>query len=328
MELYGMNPDQQRLLRETLEKFNVEHRTALNQSVRALTRERIVAVGEAGRVTRQGGLMGTRYADRISKLEDLHRAATGVSRRRIGAKISRLRREQRRLQAWIDRGDFDLPGFQRMIAEEPSLRRLVETGGDDMLLQHWINFRARPSGRAVVSSFPEYVERMQGQFVGMFGEFEVAFRISKDWILIKVPDDMVTIPGTDLIAISRRGGPVRFIDNKAFATSEVEAVDALTRNFTRNAVVDLDQLGRIAGDMDLPTHFRLAQARITRANAAIQTRIQGLTRDQIASPAVQADIATILKNEKIERVVTNAGGQVTDVSADLKAMGIDLWDLN
>jgi hypothetical protein len=169
---------------------------------------------------------------------------------------------------------------------------------------------------------------MQGQFVGQFGEFEVAFRISNDWILIKVPDDMVTIPGTDLIAISRRGGPVRFIDNKAFATSEVEAVDALTRNFTRNAAADLEQLGRIAGDTNLPTHLRLAQNRIARANAAIQQRITGLTRDQIAAPNVQRDIANILQQENIERVVTNAGGQVTDISADLRAMGIDLWDLN
>lgn len=215
-----------------------------------------------------------------------------------------------------------------MIADEPGLRRLVESGGDDMLLQHWINFKARPSGRAVVSAFPGYVERMQGQFVGQFGEFEVAFRISHDWILIKVPDDMVTIPGTDLIAISRRGGPVRFIDNKAFATSEVEAVDALTRNFTRNAVTDLEELGRIAGDLDLPTHFRLAQNRITRANTAIQARIQGLTPDEIASPDVQRDIAKILQQETIERVVTNAGGKVTDISQDLREMGIDLWDLN
>lgn len=329
MELYGMNEQQRQTLKQALETLNTQHRTALSDAVRALSRERIIAVGSSNRVTQQGGLLITRYDDRISKLQAFQSAATDkAARRRLTNRISRLRRERRRLQNWLSSGNQRIEEFQRLLSEQPNLRRLVKSGGDDMLLQHWINFNARPSGRAVVSTFAEYVERMQGQYVGMLGEIEVSFRLSRDWILIKVPDDMVTIPGTDLIAISRTGGPLRFIDNKAFTSSEVEAVDALTRNFTRNLKTDLDELARIAADPELPTHFRLAFKRISRANTAIQNHIKGLTREQIASPAVQQDLANILRQENIERVVTNAGGQVTDINADLRIMGIDLWDLN
>lgn len=329
MGLYGMHEDQQRLLRETLEGLNQQRRTALDATVRALTRERIVGLSSAGRMTREGDLLLSKYGERVTRAQNRLAAATDAAvRRRAQRQVARLRREQRRLQTWLDGGNFNLEEFQRQVATNADVRRLVESGGEGMVLQHWINFNARPTGRAVVGSFAEYVERMQRQFVGQFGEFEVAFRIADDWILIKVPDDMVTVPGTDLIAISRRGGPLRFIDNKAFTTNEVEAVNALTRNFTRNASADLEELGRIAGDANLPTHFRLAQARITRANAAIQARISGLTREQIASPAVQRDIANILQQENIERVVTNAGGEVTEISDELRAMGIELWDLN
>jgi hypothetical protein len=263
------------------------------------------------------------------RIDELTRRAAGFKdtnpdyARRLEADAERLRRLAQ------ERGGrlTDVEAFQNEVKKSKYLMRQIQ-GSEEELRRLWVQYwsrRKRPK-----SSFAEYVEAIHSRhYVGMLGEYEVAFRRGEELILLKAPDGMVTIPGTDLVAIERATGDVLLIDNKALrSTDDVAKVDALTRNLRKNIRTDLTSFGEAAGDGRLPSQVDGAIAKLQRARDRIDAKYGKLTRDAFEDAVVQADVTAIFNEEGVRRVVTNAAGEVRGLSKELEAIGIEFMDLN
>jgi hypothetical protein len=177
-------------------------------------------------------------------------------------------------------------------------------------------------------TFEEYVAILQSHFRGNVGEFEVAFRLGDRFIVLKPPDTLVTAPGTDLILIPRGGGDLILIDNKALEATQLDKVDALTRNLPKNLGMDLNSFAKLAGQAGLPAEFSQAVTKLQAARVQIQPIIQGLSKEQVLARPIQQQIDAVLRQNGIRRVVTNASGNVQTLSSELQAIGIQLLNLN
>lgn len=224
-------------------------------------------------------------------------------------------------------GDASLEAFEDAVRTSTLLWRHTSLGNADILRRLWLQYWSRATRPRV--DFEEYVSIISRHFRGNYGEWEVAFRLGESHIFLKAPDRLVTLPGTDLVAIARGGDEVLLIDNKAFlGLPEIDNVNALTRNLPKNLSMDLTELGKLAGRQDLPTEFSKAMGKLQRARDDIASKLGTLTREQLEDPKVQAQIDAILKEHGVRRVVTNAGGVVQGISAELRAIGLELMDLN
>jgi hypothetical protein len=262
------------------------------------------------------------------RLDELARRARELRRAGNSARAEQLERDAERLRRLaVGRTPLnDIDAFQAQVSRSKSLFQVMQAGGGDPLRRLWLQYWSR--GRVPKSSFERYVEILSRHYRGNFGEFEVAFGLGERHVVLKAPDALVTLPGTDLIAIPRGGGDVLLIDNKAFSAAEIDEVNALTRNLPRNLDMDLDAFAKLAGDPSLPAEFQTAVARLTKARNESQAKFGKLTRTQLEDPAVQTEIGNILRSNGIRRVVTNAGGEVTGLSTELQKIGIELMDLN
>jgi hypothetical protein len=287
----------------------------------AIAAERITEMASPSLLRSEGNLLLTE----LRRRRDLARAAGQTSR------VTALERRIARTEQWLNGPatlQAELDELSATVGRSTQLTDLVATlGAQPTLRRLWIQYRLLQAGRGTALTFEEYVTILGRHFRGNFGEFEVAFRLGRTHILLKAPDGLVTLPGTDLIAIPRTGGDLLLIDNKALAAAQVDEVSALTRNLPRNIGMDLTEFSRLANDADVPVHMQLAINRLTRAQTQLQPILQGLTRE-IAMPAVQGQIDAVLRANRIQRVVTNAGGNVQGLSADLQAIGLDLRNLN
>lgn len=231
-----------------------------------------------------------------------------------------------RLDAWLAKSDTALQAeadaLELAVRNNKNLLRNAGPG-NPMLRDLWI--RAQVQGK---TDFARYFEALQKHFVGNFGEWETAWRMSDDWIILKAPDALVTTPGTDLVLISRRTSEILFIDNKALTREEADAVTALIRNFPKNLNNDVEAFAKFAGDPSLPKKIQEAFQTLDQARTDIAPVIAGVAKKDLGSTAVQQAIDAKLKMLNIRRVVTNAGGQVKGLSAELEAIGLDLIDLN
>src|SRR5271170_1116589 len=111
---------------------------------------------------------------------------------------------------------------------------------------------------------------------GLVGEFTAAFELGDEgMVLLKAPDDNVTIPGTDLVGVTRRGR-TWLIDNKALTADEVESVTSLTSNISKNVADDAKDIAadvrKVAQKKRTPLDQRVARAarNLERAKKAIQ----------------------------------------------------------
>jgi len=192
------------------------------------------------------------------------------------------------------------------------------------LAELWAQYRATPMQR----TFRQYIlGRMVSHMRGMHGEFLAAFQLGEGLTLLKGPDYDVTIPGTDLVGVTR-SGEVWLIDNKAMTTPELESVGSLTRNLPQNMADDVGDFQTGLAAMPAPDpNVVAAVARLSTATHAIRALTAGMTPDQVNTTAVQAAIDTICAANRVRRVVTNAGGQVTGLSRGLQQRGIELRDL-
>jgi len=121
---------------------------------------------------------------------------------------------------------------------------------------------------------------------------------------------------------------VLLIDNKAFLSSEIDKVNALTRNLPKNLEMDLKEFAKLAGDEKVPGELQGAVQKLQKARDDIASKYGHLTPKQLEDPLVQKDIDDILRSNGIKRVVTNAAGEVKGLSNELLAIGIELMDLN
>jgi hypothetical protein len=172
------------------------------------------------------------------------------------------------------------------------------------------------------------IRHLMGTHVrGLLGEFTAAFDLGEEGIvLLKAPDDNVTIPGTDIVGVTQRGR-VWLIDNKALSETELESVTALTRNIEASITEDADKASAKLGTQPDPT-IADAVTRLERAKKAIQKITKNMSPKEVGDPVVQRQIAAICARNKIDRVVTNAGGEVRGLSGALLKAGIQLKDLN
>jgi hypothetical protein len=329
MEAIGMPRNQSSVLEETLAALNRERRAAFGTQITDIVRTRIVSLGTPETLRKEAEVLTEGLRRRATNARAAASATQDIAlREKLTARAGRLDDELRRLDDWLKAGNFRLPEFQKQVSESPYLRSLVEAGGEPMLRRLWVQSLARPSGRPLRVGFEEYARILQRHHVGNFGEFETAFRIGETHIILKCPDELVTIPGIDLIAIPKGGGMIHLIDNKALSQAQVDAVDALTRNLPKNLAADTAELAAFARTPDLPKEFADAAKRLSDANQKIGKLTSGMTKQQIEAPAIQRQIDAILKESNIERVVTNAGGEASFLSSDLRAIGLDMANLN
>jgi hypothetical protein len=269
------------------------------------------------------GVLERMVAGRVEQLTEQAKEARKTDPRRAGrleAQAKRLSDPKRQAKL------HDAALFQEEVKRSVYLMRGVQ-GGEEELRRLWIQYWSR--SKRPKGTFPEYVEHiMTRHHVGMVGEYEVAFRKGDQLLLLKAPDGLVTIPGTDLVAIERKTGDVLLIDNKALGSAEnVSKVDALTRNVRKNLRSDLTEFAKASKDGRLPSQVDGAVARLAKARDEIDALYGHMTPDQFKELGTQQAVDGIFRKHGVRRVVTNAEGTVGGLSQELKAIGIEFEDL-
>jgi hypothetical protein len=282
-------------------------------------------VGQQKLISALKAKIGPRMSD--AELENLAKAVSDMSLAR-----ARAQREAGTLEASLRaKGVAGLRSDVRAIVEGNRTLELLAAENPDELHGLYDRWRASDSPQTR-SGFQGYVRReMVSFYSGMHGEFTAAFTLGKfhkgDIVFLKIPDLEPRVPGTDLVAVYK-GDRVWMIDNKAFSQSLVDKVSSLTGSFPKNISDDAadfarnPKLGRrgdpVIGD---------AVARLQKASKEINRLTKGMDNNEIATPTVQKRINKICRDSRIERVVTNAGGEVTDISDALDKAGVVLKDL-
>jgi hypothetical protein len=186
---------------------------------------------------------------------------------------------------------------------------------------------AKASGAKSRSALRRYIrQRMVTHMRGLFGEFTTAFDLGDRMIFLKGPDYDVTIPGTDLVGVTK-DGRVWLIDNKAMTTKELGSVGSLTRNLPKNIGDDAAAFKDAFGTGNDP-HIGDAVSRLSKATKEIRDLTKGLDDKAVSSTAIQKKITKICDDNQIDRVVTNAGGKIEGLSDGLEKAGILFDDLN
>jgi hypothetical protein len=216
------------------------------------------------------------------------------------------------------------PALRAAVGRSRTLARLAREN-PSMLRALWAAFQKKPRDYRLWK-YAVYIGRI---IRGLHGEYGAAFRLGKDFVLLKGPDFEVTVPGTDLVALAKIGGEVFMIDNKAFFGDFVSSVTALVRNFPKNLGDDLASFENVLGGRDdTPPEIWDAMTRLSKAARAISDLTAKMSKEEIAEEPTQKQIEAILKENNIRRVVTNAGGNVTGLSAALEDAGLLFYDVN
>lgn len=170
---------------------------------------------------------------------------------------------------------------------------------------------------------------MRTHIRGLFGELTAVFQLGADFYVLKAPDLKVTDPGTDFVVVARKTGELWFADNKTLSRHGLSDVPSLTSVFGKNVA---DDVGGFEGILernrrDVPAVVRRAIDAARTAAELVNKDIEGLSKEQLRSDAVQQRIAKILVPLGIRRVVSNTGGELTELSERLQRFRIDLADL-
>jgi hypothetical protein len=271
----------------------------------------------------RAALVAAEVREGLLDQEDFTAVAGEVIRFRF--KSGRARRE-----AWLatpNRAVDEVYALHRAVQDDPHLLELArDAGGRRMLKELWVRFRA-PRAKALKSkSFARYVRILEGHHRGLFREYDVAFRASDDFILLKAPDQLVTVPGPDIWLVPRGGGDILVVDVKDLAADQVEAVDALTRNLPKGLAKDVAVFDELLqrGAPDVPAELLDAIDRVTKANAEIQQIVKRKSKRVIAGQPMQKRIEAILRKHGIRRVVASHG----TVSKELRDAGIESRDFD
>lgn len=213
----------------------------------------------------------------------------------------------------------------------PKLRKLVKgdrqlellAGDNPEALEDLFN----ASGAKSRSALRAYIRRrMVAHIRGMTGEFTAAFQLGDRMVLLKAPDYNVTLPGTDLVGVTK-DGRVWLIDNKALSEEELGSVTALMKNLPENIA---DDTAAFKGEFGMAKDPVIGDAvrRMDKATKEIRALVKDMTKEEVAKPEIQRKIGQILENNKIDRVITNAGGEVTGLSENLRKAKIKMENLN
>jgi hypothetical protein len=239
---------------------------------------------------------------------------------------ARQQRARRWLQTLVPGTYAEISELVREVDASPELQAVAARGGGDtMLRQLWTMYR---SGRARTSAlrFSRYVEVLtRTHYQGLHGEYAFAFWAGDSYIVIKAPDAGVTLRGTDIVLIPRGGGPPIWVDQKALSSRTVDSVTALTRNLPKNVRDDLVFMeSLITSGREFPPELLQALPLQREADARIATITQGMTKDQVESPAVQQQITAELQKLGIKRAIGTFGGEAKEMSLQLRPF-FDIW---
>jgi hypothetical protein len=213
------------------------------------------------------------------------------------------------------------PELRKIVAGDRSLE-LLAAENPEMIAEF-----AKASGAKSRSALRRYIrQRMVTHIKGLAGEFTTAFDLGDRMIFLKGPDYDVTIPGTDLVGVTK-DGRVWLIDNKALTAKELDSVSSLTRNLPKNIGDDAAAFNDKFG-MGRDPHIGDSVSRLSKATKEIRDVTKGLDQKAVASKAIQDKITKICNDNGIDRVVTNAGGSIEGLSQGLEKAGIRFEDLN
>ncbi|WP_165226769.1 hypothetical protein [Aquisphaera insulae] len=203
-----------------------------------------------------------------------------------------------------------------------ALRDLFHTNREQ-LLEYWSKYSEKPRRYG----FGLYVWFNMFHVKGQIGEYGAAFDLGNVVIFLKGPEGRVTQRGTDLVGIDRFTGELLLIDNKALRARIVDKVSALIKNIARNMGDDLADFRQRLVGREVPPRVQEVLNNLARANEKIERLLSEPGRDPDGEQTRQ-EIANILEDNHIRRMVTPAGGQSVDVAAALDKLGLDFEDLN
>jgi hypothetical protein len=225
----------------------------------------------------------------------------------------------------------------KALARAPTLREFAAENPDQFaeMAGKWLDAAAESKAKGKKPpSLRDYVLRIMTTHVrgGIFGEFTAVFRLGTDFWVLKTPDLNPTVAGTDFVVVARRSGEIWFCDNKTLSENSLSGVTSLVENFpphdgkAGNLADDIAEFGPgiDAASLPVPPEIVSALANARAASTEISALVEKMSADQIRSPETQAAITKICFLNKVRRVVTNAGGELSMLSSALGRLGIDL----
>lgn len=243
-------------------------------------------------------------------------------------------------RAILDEGAaaLGLPQGSRIAAEmaqaSKTLRRIAADSPEHFmdLAYGWLDCTAKAAaeGRHPQTLRTYIMALMRRHVKGMLGEFTATFQLGPDFWVLKAPDRHVTQPGTDFVVVSKRSGEIWFCDNKAIRDHSLGRVSSLVENISANMADDVATFGPIVRDLAFPVPEPVVAAigNAQRASEQISALVHGMTGEQVRSLEVQQQITYICDVNGVRRVVTNAGGHLSELSLALRGLGIDFANLD
>ena len=278
---------------------------------------------------------------RIADFERKAAAATDKTAKATASGQARaLRNEIQKMQTWASDAaarEAELAQLHQAVEANLPLRDILHHSGDSLLMEMAVEMSfgetlktakelAESPLKTIANDFAQYLATRTSHFRGNFGEWELAFGLSKKGhIILKCGDEFVSRTGTDLVTMLRDNGRWRMLifDNKALREAVVNDVSALMSNLVKNMKSDALSFAAIAKRADAPLEFAEAAQRLEKATADIEKIL--LKYNGSLTEAAQAEIAQALAARDIQLIVANAGGQVKGVSGPLKTM-MDFYD--
>lgn len=215
----------------------------------------------------------------------------------------------------------------------PLLQDLTARSPDQFLelADGWLrNSEERAAGGKAPMTLEAYVRILMTRHVrGTLGELTAVFQLGPDAYVLKAPDLRVTDPGTDFIVVLKKSGEVWFCDNKTLSRAGLGKVPSIVENLAENMASDITEIDAKIAALQPPLEPEVADAlaRVRTATAAIRREIGGLSDDAIAQQSTQDKVTGILDGQRIRRIVTNAGGELTYLTERLQRIGVELANL-
>lgn len=320
---FGQHKEMTGVLKAKFKELNLAGRKAMRKAADLAPHELWRAVSSETEMGQQRNIEALKARAKAQGMSPKEIAALEEAVKQFSLERARSQRLPGTAEA-VDRAE----GLKKL---PPNLRKLVE-GDRQLELLASDNPEAlqdlfAASGAKSRSALRAYIRRrMVAHIRGMYGEFTAAFQLGDRLVLLKGPDYNVTLPGTDLVGVTRNGR-VWLIDNKALSVEDLGSVTALMKNLPENIANDTKDFKGEFGMAKDPI-IGDAVARLDKATKEIQKITNGMTKEEVASPEVQQKIAGILKDNRIDRVITNAGGSVTGLTENLRQAKIRIENLN
>jgi hypothetical protein len=339
--------DAQKAIKEVRDARVMAVREAIGDGVRGAGGQLIPAADTAARIQQKLPMtvfdeaLKSRVASmerRLAEFEKVAAETTGDAQKTARNAANKLKRDIRKINEWGSdpatraARQQEVAQLHQAIENNLPLRDLLHHGGGQMLMESAIEMLfgetlrsaadiAKSPVKTIQANFAEYLATRMSHFRGNFGEWELAFDLSKQGhVILKCGDEFVSRTGTDLVTMLRENGRWRMLifDNKALRDSTVSEVTAMMDNLLKNLKDDQLKFAAIAKRADAPIEFAEASKRLESVTGQIETILTKYGGKM--TKEAQAEIAQALAIQDVQLVVSNAGGQVKGISKPLTTM--------